>query len=168
MMVNKLKSSPEIKLQRVPNAADMVAILFVQAAFWIGILRHIELPGLYMDAVNPDYLAVQTLNPELSNPAWILPTAWFPILGNLYHGVQNYYLDLPLFWFFGSNIVTVRFSQALFGSIIVLLLYSVSIRATGNRLISFFASLALATNINGVISMGSYMVRPVLQGKFSS
>ena len=149
MLFKKFNNLCEDKLNRVPIMAYMVmlAVLFVQAAFWIGVLRHIELPGLYMDAVNPDYLASQTLNPGLSNPAWTMPTAWFPILGNLYHGVQNYYLDLPMFWFFGTNIVTLRLAQASFGSMIVLLLYLVSIRATGNRLISFFAALALATDI---------------------
>ena len=147
MLFKNYRSLCENKLNRVSITADMVAVLVVQAAFWIGVLRHIELPGLYMDAVNPDYLAAQTLNPGLPNPFWTLPTVWFPILGNLYHGVQNYYLDLPIFWFLGTNIVALRLAQASFGSIIVLLLYFVSIRATGNRLISFFAALALATDI---------------------
>ncbi len=151
-MFDKFNSLRKSGLNHVSITADMIAALFVQAAFWIGVLRHIELPGLYMDAANPDYLATQTLNPGLSNPAWTFPGAWFPILGNLYYGVQNYYLDLPIFWLFGSNIVALRLAHALFGSIIVLLLHFISIRATGNRYISFFAALALATDISFLAS----------------
>ena len=126
---------------------DFYVLSVLLAIFWAGVLRHIELPGLYMDAVNPDYLAAHTLNPELNNPVWTIPTAWFPILGNLYHGVQTYYLALPIDAVFGMNIVSVRLGQALFGALIVALSFAIMIRTTGNRLLAFVAAAGLATDI---------------------
>lgn len=115
--------------------------------FWIGVLRHIELPGLYMDAVNPDYLAARALNGDLPNPVWVLPTAWFPILGNLYHGVQNFYVGLAIYKVLGMNVVTVRLAQALFGAAIIALLYAMAARATGNRWLALLAAAGLATDV---------------------
>ncbi len=134
-------------LDRAPKGIDVAAALFIQFVFWIGIIRYIELPGLYQDAINPDYIAAHTINDQLFSPGGPLPTRWFPLLGNLYHGVQNYYVGLPFFRFFGLNIVSARLAQALFGAVIVLLLYVVSVRTTGNRLISFIAAVGLASGI---------------------
>ena len=130
-----------------PKGIDVTATLVTQFVFWIGIIRYIDLPGLYHDAINPDYIAAHTLNDQLTSPGGPLFTAWFPLLGNLYHGVQNYYVGLPFYWFFGMNIVSARLSQALFGAVIVFLLYIVSVRLTGNRLISFVAAIGLASDI---------------------
>ena len=111
-------------------------------------MRYIELPGLFHDAINPDYIAARVINPQTHyNPGGALFYAWFPMLGNLYHGVQNYYFELPIFWFFGLNIVSARIGQALFGAVIVLLLYVVSVRTTGNRFVSFIAAIGLASDI---------------------
>ena len=41
-------------LDRTPKGIDVAAVLFIQFIFWIGIMRYIELPGLYHDAINPD------------------------------------------------------------------------------------------------------------------
>ena len=71
----------------------------------------------------------------------------FRSMSNLYHGVQNYYFELPVFWFFGLNIVSARIGQALFGAVIVLLVYVVAVRSTGNRLLSFIAAAGLASDI---------------------
>jgi 4-amino-4-deoxy-L-arabinose transferase-like glycosyltransferase len=139
----------------VPKGIDVAAILVTQFVFWIGIIRHIDLPGLYHDAINPDYIAAHTLNDQWTNPGGPLPTIWFPLLGNLYHGVQNYYVGLPFYWFFGMNIVSARLSQALFGAVIAFLLYIVSLRLTENRLIAFIATLGLASDIAFLASFRS-------------
>lgn len=122
-------------------------ILLVQLVFWLCVLRQIDLPGLYMDAVNPDYLAARVRHRELHNPVWTLPTKWFPILGNLYHGVQNYYVSLPVFAWLGPGVVAVRLGQALFGAVIVLLFQRLALRATGSALVATLGALLLATDI---------------------
>jgi hypothetical protein len=75
----------------------IVAAVFAIAAGW-----HIKLPGLYMDAVDPDFLVVRILNPNgYEIPPWVLPGNYpaqrFPILTSLYRGTQQVWLGLPGF-----------------------------------------------------------------------
>lgn len=126
---------------------DRYAVLALMALFWYGVLRQVDLPGLYMDGVNPDYLAAHHMNRKLQNHVWTLPTIGPILLGNLYHGVQNYYAGIPIFKLLGVSVTSIRIAQSLFGAAIVLLLYFLSVRITRNRLISFFAAALLATDI---------------------
>lgn len=121
--------------------------LVLQCLFWAGVGRHIELPGLFMDAVNPDFLAARILFPELHNPVDALPSVVGPMLGNLYHGVENLYVGLPVFALFGMNLVTLRVAQALFGAGIVALTYELARRLSGQWLVAALAAAALATDI---------------------
>jgi 4-amino-4-deoxy-L-arabinose transferase-like glycosyltransferase len=135
--------------KRLPDGSVLLLLL---AVFWIGALRQAELPGLYMDGVNPDYWAARTLHPELKNPIWIMPRKWIPLLGNIYYGVQTYYLSLPFYWLLGMNVVTVRISQAMFGAAIVAFTYGLLFRATASRAIALTAALALATDVSFLAS----------------
>lgn len=63
----------------------IVLIIMLILAFF-QVFRCIEYPGLYYDAVNPDYMAVQLLYPQVENPLWIVPHTGLPLLGQLYHG----------------------------------------------------------------------------------
>jgi len=132
--------------------SSIFSLAVLQLFFWLGILRYVELPGLYMDAVNPDYLAAHILNPSLKNPVWELPTRWFPILGSLYHGVQNLYVDIPVFWLIGTSVTAIRISQALFGAITVLVVYGIVRRISGDKLFATLAALGLATDIAFIVS----------------
>jgi hypothetical protein len=126
---------------------DIVVVFVLMFIFWAGVFRQIELPGLYMDAINPDYLAARVLNPAQHNPAWILPTWIFPVLGNLYHGVQTLYVDVIAFTYLGISITSVRIAQALFGAGIVCLFYMTSVLVTKNRLAAFLGAALLASDI---------------------
>jgi 4-amino-4-deoxy-L-arabinose transferase-like glycosyltransferase len=127
-------------------------IAFVLLIYWLGILRHIELPGLYMDAINPDYLAARILNPIQNNPVWILPEIWFTILGSFYYGAQTLYVGIPFYWLFGTNIVAARLVQALFGAAIVVLVFITIWRSTKSRLLAISTALCLATDIAFIAS----------------
>ncbi|MDD5333703.1 MAG: GtrA family protein [Rhodoferax sp.] len=131
---------------------DLLALTLLQLIFWVGILHDVDLPGLYMDAVNPEYLAARALNPALHNPVSMLPTAFVPLLGNLYHGVQNLYVSLLLFVALGLNLVALRIAQALFGAVTVGMVYAVTKRATGLRLPGLLAAAGLATDVAFVAS----------------
>ncbi len=131
---------------------DFLPFFILQFVYWIGILHAVELPGLYMDAVNPEYLAARTLNPELKNPVFALPTAFVPILGNLYHGVQNYYVGLPVFSLIGLNILALRIAQGLFGAVTVAMVYFIAQKATSRRLAAFVLALCLASDIAFIAS----------------
>ena len=127
--------------------ANLLLVMVFLLTYWIGIFRHIELPGLYMDAINPEYLAARILNPGLSNPIWVYPTKWFPILGNLYHGLQNLYLGIPIFWLLGTNIVAARIEQAIFGGVLIFLVFLIVSGITKSRALAFGSALCLATDI---------------------
>jgi hypothetical protein len=91
----------------------------VVAAYAVVALQQIGLPGLYMDAVNPDYMAVRVLNPR--GPAmlpWLLPGNWLfdrlPLMVTFYHGSQQVWLGLPFFWLFGMSVEGLRLTHAMF------------------------------------------------------
>ena len=65
--------------------------LLIAITYLVAATREIELPGIYMDAVNPDYLVVRWLNPDAQwIPAWIAPgndiLGRYPLLAGLQHG----------------------------------------------------------------------------------
>jgi putative flippase GtrA len=122
-------------------------LVALQLVFWLGALHVVDLPGLYMDAVNPDYLAARTLHPEIGNSVNAMPTAWVPLLGSLYHGVQNYYVTLPVVGLLGFNLPALRIAQALFGAGIVTMTYFVAQRVLLSRLLAFAGAGLLATDI---------------------
>lgn len=93
--------------------------LAVMAAYAVVALQQISLPGVYMDAVNPDYMAVGVLNPRHQPiTAWLLPGNYllerYPVLISFYHGAQQFWLGLPFFWLFGTSVTGLRLTHAVF------------------------------------------------------
>ena len=117
------------------------------AVFLLAVAYHIDLPGLYMDAVNPDFVAAQELHRHLHNPGATLPSKIFPILGNLYHGVQNFYVALPMLAIFGFHVATIRIAQALFGAALLAAFFIVARRLTLSTWLAMAGALGLATEI---------------------
>jgi len=91
--------------------------------FCLGAVSDIMVPGIYMDAVNPDYMVVRLLNPGTDAPVWILPGTLlfglFPIVGQIYHGALPFYVGLPVYALFGTGIVGIRLANLLFGLIVI-------------------------------------------------
>ena len=108
----------------------VVAVTYAFVAAW-----HIDLPGVYMDEVNPDYLAVKILNPHHAPiVAWVLQGNYLlgdrvPIMVQLYHGSQTFWLGLPLFWLFGTTVERLRLAHAVLAAAILAALYAVLLRA---------------------------------------
>jgi hypothetical protein len=119
------------------------------AIFLACVFRQIELPGLYMDAVNPDYLAVALVgNPIFEPPAWIVAGNLlyhrYPILVQVYHGAQTLWLGAPLFWLWGTNIVSLRLVHGLFGAAVLAAMFIVLHRSTGRIWLTAGIAVALA------------------------
>jgi len=93
------------------------------AAFLTGVVIDIEVPGVYMDAVNPDYLVVLILHRDRSFPVWVLPGNYiagrYSVLTQLYHGTQHVWLGLPFFALLGTSVVSLRIVHGLFGCAIL-------------------------------------------------
>jgi hypothetical protein len=115
--------------------------------FLCAIALQIDLPGLYFDAVNPDFIGARLLHPQLHNPTAALPSKIFPILGSPYHGVQNLYVDLPVFAIFGFSVASVRIAQALFGVVLLAALFTTTRRLTQSTSLAMLGALGLATDI---------------------
>jgi hypothetical protein len=110
------------------------------------VLIHSDLPGIYMDGANPDFMAAQWLH-HGHNPGAGIPSKIFPILGSLYHGLQNAYLGLPFFAIGGFSVTSLRLEQAVFGVILLVALYHLSRRLTGSGGLAMLASVGLATEL---------------------
>lgn len=127
-------------------SAARLAWLLPLGAFLALVLVHSDLPGIYMDAVNPDFLAAQWLH-RGHNPGAGIPSKIFPILGSFYHGLQNAYLGLPFFAIAGFSVTSLRLEQAVFGLILLAALYHLTRRLTRSRGLALLAGLGLATEL---------------------
>jgi hypothetical protein len=119
-------------------------------AYAVVALWQIELPGVYMDAVNPDYLVVKILNPDAQPiTAWVLSANYLgdlrlPVLIALYHGSLQFWLGLPLFWLFGTDVVGLRLTHAVFALAVLASAYAVLTRAGSKPWLAALACVALA------------------------
>ena len=101
----------------------------VVLAYGVVALQQIHLPGVYMDAVNPDYMAVRLLNPRHEQVLpWLLPGNYldgrYPILISFYHGSQQMWLGLPFFWLFGTTVTGLRLTHAMFALGVLAAMYA--------------------------------------------
>lgn len=131
-----------------PLALLGILLLFATAVAW-----HIDLPGLYMDAVNPDYLVVDLINgPSDGSPIWILPRnlIWqrIPLLTSLYHGTLQMWLALPFVALFGPTVASLRSAQALAGAMILMGMYFFvrDSRVAPRHLLAWLPAAALAVD----------------------
>lgn len=99
----------------------LAAFALVVMAYACVALAQITLPGVYMDAVNPDYLVVKVLNRHAQEiGAWLLPANYLaghrlPVLIAMYHGSLTFWAGLPFFWLFGTDVTGLRLTHAMFG-----------------------------------------------------
>ncbi len=119
-----------------PGAARTWAwFVLAAAAFAAVVAQNITLPGVYMDAVNPDYLAVRLLARHTEPiTAWLLPGNYLfdraPVLISFYHGSQQVWLGLPGFALFGTSVTGLRITHALFGLGVLAALFALLARGT--------------------------------------
>lgn len=126
------------------------AFLLVIAAYASVALWQITLPGVYMDAVNPDYLVAKILNRK-AEPigAWVLSANYLagqrlPVLIALYHGSLTFWAGLPFFWLFGTDVVGLRLTHAMFGLAVLGGAFAVLLRARAAAWLAAAACAALA------------------------
>jgi hypothetical protein len=124
-------------------AAGALALLALAAAF----LRDWHLPGLYMDAINPEYLISGILHPpppyDLAIPGNRI--GYYPVFtGTVYHGSTQLYAALPFLAVFGDTLTTFRMVQLLVGAgITVLVLMLAGAGALGPRRVVAVAAAGL-------------------------
>lgn len=125
--------------------------VLVATAYLMFASLQIELLGVYMDTVDPDYFVVRVLNWNgYPIPAWLQPGNYLfdhiVILMQLYYGTQQAWLGLPLFWLFGTTVVGLRVTHMMFALGVLAALYAMLRVTTGSRFWSAGACLALAVD----------------------
>jgi hypothetical protein len=124
-------NDPDATASRAPRIAAHAPALVIAAAlivFAVAYAMDWRLPGLYMDAVNPEYIIPGIFDPKApGHHPWILPGnlihGRFPLFtGQIYHGSTQIYFALPLMALFGVDVGTLRITQGAAGFLIVLLL----------------------------------------------
>lgn len=116
--------------RRLGGFINVIApFLPVALAYLFVATREIELPGIYMDAVNPDYLVARWLNPDAQYiPAWVAPgndiLGRYPLLVGLQHGSLQLWLGAPLFWIFGMSVAGLRLTHAMFALAVLVSWYA--------------------------------------------
>ncbi|QBP74003.1 hypothetical protein E2K99_02780 [Herbaspirillum huttiense] len=108
--------------------------------------HNLALPGLWMDAVNPDYQAVWMLRGKLHIPAWVYPDNislrghTLPLLNSLYGGNPSAYAALIFFQLFGYGVLAVRALHCIFA---IALLFSMGWCLMRWKVPRFFVALSL-------------------------
>lgn len=127
------------------------------------VLRCPDLPGLYLDAVNPDYLAVQILFPQTPNRNWAIPYSSIPLLGQLYHGTITIWLQLLIIGLFGkANLLTLRLANMIYVIGICWIMYLILKKTGANKIISFLMmdAIILSPNVFSFIRTQYYIKLP--------
>lgn len=112
-------------LQKIPTG--IYIYLFI-VCFFLGYSSFLlELPGLYMDSINPEYMIPEILYQKAPVfPKWLLPgnviNNRFPVFsGPVYHGSIQIYATLPFLFLFGSSLLNYRIFQILIMLLIIIL-----------------------------------------------
>ena len=135
--------------------------MFRSLGFWVVVaglafyvmfgLIAIREPGLYMDAVDPDFLVVHMADP--ASPTSIVGTlpgnllfGRLPILSGLYAGSYPTYATFPFYFFLGGTIISIRLAHLCLGLATVLSAMLLLRYTTQSLIAAGVALLALATD----------------------
>lgn len=108
-------------------------------------------PALYLDAVNPDYLAIKILHPSIPNTIWVLPgnliQGRFPVMaGSIYHGSLQAYLAVPFTWLMCPDVLTVRILHICETILVCIAAFILIRRVSGSTALAAIGALPLAVD----------------------
>jgi len=133
------------------SAGASMIVLPAFLLFAAGMLTDLRLPGIYMDAVNPDYAVLRLTAPHpldilVAIPPGNMLLRRLPVLGQIYHGALPFYLGLPAYLSAGTGVIGIRLANLGFG-LVVLAGSGFFMRAFGARpLICALCLASLATD----------------------
>ena len=133
---------------------------FITAAIAVYVVlatQTFEQPGIYMDAINPDYLAARMLDSNTPTTAWVLPgnllwKRWPLLAGGLYHGSIHAYLTLPFYAVLGGSVVSLRLAHLCLGIMVAVGTALFIWNTTRSKLVTVAATLALVTDPGFIFS----------------
>lgn len=123
-------------------------VLIILFTYLVG-AQSIELPGVYFDAVYPDYLAAIGAFPEIDNFTQITQHTGLPLLGNFYHGTLTAAVQFLVLKCFGqASVYTLRFTNMFYIAIIGTVLFVYAFKISKKWLISLIGALLCVTSQN--------------------
>jgi hypothetical protein len=141
-----------VPITDIPKDRLFAYLLIGLVAVYVALAtRAFDQPGIYMDAVNPDYLAARMLDPDIQTTAWVLPgnllwKRWPLLAGGLYHGSIHAYLTLPFYFVLGGTVLSLRMAHLFLGIAVAVTAALFIWKITQSRVATFAAMLALVTD----------------------
>lgn len=131
---------------------NLAGILLIFLCTYLTGIQNIGLPGIYYDAVYPDYIAAVWAFPGIDNFTQITKHAGLPLLGNLYHGTLTSIVQFFVLKCFGvSNALTLRMTNLFYIGIIGAILFVFSKKISNKYLLPLVGSLLCVTDRKSVV-----------------
>ncbi len=127
------------------QSMDLAVCAGILLCLLIQIIRTGNLPGLYLDAINPDYIAVQMLFPREHQIHWMVARPW---LCQVYHGcLTAVFAFLSILLTGTTSILQHHIVNGITASVCIIILYKFLVsKITGvNRFLAAAVSFMMAT-----------------------
>lgn len=148
------------KLRRYDTISVTLLFMIINI---ISILRMGDSIGLYLDAVNPDYLAVKLLNPNNLTSSISLPYIGIPFLGQVYHGTITMFGSFLSMLITGTTgVLQLRIMNGLYGALCVATVYRILkyIGCTRQTAFAICFLLSVSPNLIGTFFTQYYIELP--------
>ncbi|QDM28173.1 hypothetical protein FNL56_20100 [Tardiphaga sp. vice304] len=147
-----MASDNRLEFKAVAPGLLIIAILFLSGA-----LAEIRTPGIYMDAVNNDYMVGRLFSPIRDQiSAWVAPGSVvfdrFPIVSATYVGSLSFFVGLPVYTLLGTSIEAIRIVNAYYGLIVLFSAWLFLFRFGAGKVIATVAVAAIALDPTFVFS----------------
>lgn len=121
-------------------------LTIIAVGLWSG-CRSVNTPGIYYDAINPDYIGAIFAFPGVDNFREISKFTYFPFLGHLYHGTFSAMIQFVVLKLFGAGSVALfRVSNVLIFLVVSILVYVIEYRISSNHIVSFLSVVLLISS----------------------
>jgi len=136
---------------RARNRWWFFGLLAAIIALYVGFgIPSLDKPGLYMDAVDPDYLVARMVHPLAPTEFWMLPGnevfGRFPVLAGPYSGSFVAYLLVPFYLLLGGTLTALRVAHLCIGLSILIAAFAFLRAATRSLAIAFAVVAVLAVD----------------------
>ena len=144
-MINKLKAFG------IENKWRILGILLIFLCTYVVGLQKIELPGIYFDAVYPDYIAAVGAFPEVDNFTQITQHAGLPLLGNFYHGTLTAAVQFLVLKCVGqASVYTLRLTNLFYIAVIGSILFIFTQKISKKYIVPLICALLCVTSQNAI------------------
>lgn len=146
-------------VKKIADDKNTAIIIFVAVVCIniISILKFGDNIGLYLDAVNPDYLATKLVNPNSLTGSWTLPYIGIPLLGQAYHGTLTMIGSYFSILITGTtSVMQLRVVNSVYSALAVVIIYKIFDRLNVKKKLSVAICLLITLSPNVI---GTYFTQ---------